>query len=199
MFNKKESSDSETGSQTRSHGNPPADRPGAGSGARPASGAVATIGPSIRIDGDLKGEEDLVVEGQVKGTVQLKSNTLTVGSRGTLQAQVYAHTILVDGTVHGDLYASERIVIRKSARIDGNILAPRIALEDGARFRGTIDMDAESEAFRKAFGKSAGSGASPQPIKQAASGGGSGESKNPSGGASSSDKPGEGKVGGSAA
>jgi len=82
----------------------------------------------------------------------LKNNTLTVGTQGTLDAEVFAHTILVEGTVNGDLYASENISIRKSARIRGNILAPRISLEDGAKFRGSIDMDADSEAFRKAFG-----------------------------------------------
>jgi len=116
------------------------------------SGATATIGPSIRINGDLAGEEDLVVEGRLTGTVELKSHTLTIGPQGQVEARVYAHTILVEGTVNGDLYASERISIRKSARIEGNIYAPRISLEDGARFRGSIDMDSDNEAFRKAFG-----------------------------------------------
>lgn len=159
MFNKKESQDADVGSnrarsfdtEASSSGRSAAPAPPAG-----RAGGVATIGPSIRIDGDLHGDEDLIVEGQVKGTVQLKANTLTIGSQGKVEARVYAHTILVDGTVHGDLFASERISIRKSARIEGNILAPRISLEDGARFRGAIDMDAESEAFRKAFGTSAG-------------------------------------------
>ncbi|MDT8448998.1 MAG: polymer-forming cytoskeletal protein [Wenzhouxiangellaceae bacterium] len=123
----------------------------------PTRGQAAIIGPSISINGQLSGDEDLIIEGRVKGTVQLKKHTLTVGSQGTLDAEVYANTILVDGTVNGDLYASERISIRKSAKIDGNILAPRISLEDGARFRGSIDMDAESEAFRKVFGSQAGS------------------------------------------
>jgi cytoskeletal protein CcmA (bactofilin family) len=146
-------------------------RPAAG-GAR--TGQPAVIGPSIEIDGQLKGDEDLVVEGSVKGTVMLKQHTLTVGSHGRLEAEVYAHSILVDGTVQGDLYASERISIRKSARVEGNILSPRISLEDGAKFRGSIDMDAESEAFRKAFGKQAATGtsaAAAAPAKSVPSGG----------------------------
>mgnify|MGYP005839332289 CR=1 FL=1 len=152
MFNKRESREAETSNHAGT------DRPAQGTQQTPAparssgSAGAATIGPSISIDGQLKGEEDLVVEGRIKGTVELKNNTLTVGTQGTLDAEVFAHTIFVEGTVTGDLYASERISIRKSAQIKGNILAPRISLEDGAKFRGSIDMDADSEAFRKAFG-----------------------------------------------
>ncbi|MDT8408509.1 MAG: polymer-forming cytoskeletal protein [Wenzhouxiangellaceae bacterium] len=91
------------------------------------------------------------MEGRIKGTVSLQKNTLTIGAQGRIDAEVFAHTILVDGTVNGDLFASEFISIRKSARIDGNVLAPRISLEDGAKFRGSIDMDTDSEAFKKAF------------------------------------------------
>lgn len=164
MFNKREASEPETSNhadnqpQPAATKNPPPATPGKGSG-RP--GGQAVIGSTITIDGTLKGEEDLVVEGRIKGTVELKSNTLTIGSKGTLDAQVYAHTILVEGTVKGDLYASERISIRASARIDGNILAPRISLEDGARFRGSIDMDPESESLRKAFKAAPAGAASP--------------------------------------
>jgi len=160
MFNKRENNESETsnrgGAGPAATGNPtpaPTQRTGGAAGA-------ATIGPSISIDGQLKGEEDLIVEGRIKGTIELKKNTLTIGAKGTLDAQVFAHTIFVEGTVNGDLYASERISILKSARITGNILAPRISLEDGAKFRGSIDMDADSEDFRKAFGKSSSSTAS---------------------------------------
>lgn len=163
MFNKRESNESEASSR------PDPDQQSNKAQASPTSarttstaGGAATIGPSISIDGQLKGEEDLVVEGRIKGTVELTNNTLTVGTQGTLDAEVFAHTIFVEGTVNGDLYASERISIRKSARIRGNILAPRISLEDGAKFRGSIDMDADSEAFRKAFGgKSAAASSAP--------------------------------------
>ncbi|MFU8876628.1 MAG: bactofilin family protein [Wenzhouxiangellaceae bacterium] len=117
-----------------------------------SSGKVATIGPTVRIEGRLEAEEDVILEGRFKGTVDLKKNTLTIGKDGSLEAEVYASTILVEGKVDGDLYASERLNIRKTARVTGNIYAPRISLEDGARFRGSIDMDADSEPFHKAFG-----------------------------------------------
>ena len=105
---------------------------------------IAVIGPSIRIDGDLRGEEDLLVEGEVKGTVTLKDNRLMIGTQGRVRANVYAHSIEVEGLVEGDLYGTERINVHKSAQVKGNIVCPRVSVEDGARFKGTIDMDAES-------------------------------------------------------
>jgi cytoskeletal protein CcmA (bactofilin family) len=113
---------------------------------RPASGVreVAVIGPSIRIDGDLRGEEDLLIEGEVKGTVTLKDNRLMIGSQGRVRANVYAHSIEVEGLMEGDLYGTERVNVHKSAQVKGNIVCPRVSVEDGARFKGTIDMDAES-------------------------------------------------------
>lgn len=121
---------------------PPA---GAGTTARPLSASQpAVIGPSIRIEGDLQGEEDLVIEGEVHGTVNLRGNALTIGSKGQVKADVYAHSIRVEGHMEGDLFAAERAVITKTANVRGNITAPRVNLEDGARFRGSIEMDPES-------------------------------------------------------
>lgn len=114
---------------------------------------AAVIGPSIHIDGDLYGDEDLVIEGEVKGTVHLKNNSLTIGSHGKITADVYAHTIFVDGFMDGDLYGAERISIRKSARVRGNIASPSVSLEDGAKFKGSIDMDPDADALKKAFGE----------------------------------------------
>lgn len=111
---------------------------------------AAVIGPSIHIHGDLRGDEDLVIEGEVKGTVYLKNNSLTIGGQGKVTADVYAHTIYVDGFIQGDLYGSERINIRKSAQVQGNITSPRVSLEDGARFKGSVEMD--TEALQKVFG-----------------------------------------------
>jgi cytoskeletal protein CcmA (bactofilin family) len=102
---------------------------------------VAVIGPSIHIDGDLRGEEDLLIEGEVNGTVQLKNNSLTIGPQGKIRADVYAHSIYVDGYMEGDLYGSERVHIRKSAQVRGNVTSPRVSLEDGAKFKGSIEMD----------------------------------------------------------
>ena len=121
----------------------------------PVSGArreAAIIGPSIQLDGDLRGQEDLLIEGEVNGTVQLRNNSLTVGSQGKVKAHVYAKEIHVEGMVEGDLFASERVSIRRSAQVRGNITSPRVILEEGARFKGSIEMD--SEAVEAALGTS---------------------------------------------
>jgi cytoskeletal protein CcmA (bactofilin family) len=116
-----------------------------------ASEGTAVIGPSIRIDGDLRGEENLRIEGEVKGTVQLKNNNLVIGSEGRVRATVYAHSIEVEGLMEGDLFGAERVTIRKSAKVRGNITAPRVSLEDGAQFKGSIEMD--QQAVEAALGK----------------------------------------------
>lgn len=115
---------------------------------------MAVIGRSIRIDGDLRGEEDLRIEGDVKGTVQLRNNTLTIGSEGKINANVYAKSITVDGLMEGDIFGSERVTIRKNAQVNGNITAPRVSLEDGAKFKGSIEMD--PAAVEKALGLNTG-------------------------------------------
>ena len=102
----------------------------------------ATIGPSISIRGDLTGEEDLVIDGRVEGTIDLQQNNLTVGEDGRVKANVRANTITVDGEVEGDLSGDEQVVIRRSGHVRGNITAPRVTLEDGCRFKGSIDMEA---------------------------------------------------------
>ena len=107
----------------------------------PVARDVAVIGPSIHIEGDVRGEEDLLIEGEVKGTVQLSNNSLTIGPKGKLRADVFAHSIYVDGTVEGDLFGSERVHIRKSAQVRGNVTSPRVGVEDGAKFKGSIEMD----------------------------------------------------------
>ena len=111
---------------------------------------IAVIGRSIRIDGDLRGEEDLRIEGDVKGTVQLKNNTLTIGAEGKISANVYAKSVTVDGLMEGDIFGSECVNIRRNATVNGNITAPRVSLEDGAKFKGSIEMD--PAAIEKALG-----------------------------------------------
>jgi len=135
----------------------------------PASpGGPAVIGASIQVDGALKGDEDLLIEGRVKGNVELKKNSVTIGPRGQVQADIYAHTIYVEGNMEGNLVAAERIVVRKSAQIKGTITAPRVSLEDGARFNGSIDMDPETETLKKAFGQRSDKPSSP-PVSVASS------------------------------
>lgn len=112
---------------------------------------AAVIGPSIQIKGDLSGEEDLVIQGKVNGTIQLKEKSLTVGSQGQVNANVLAHSIIVEGEVNGDLYGSERVSIRKTGNVQGNIVSPKVSLDEGCRFKGSIDMD--QEMINKAFEK----------------------------------------------
>ena len=109
-----------------------------------SSREAAVIGPSIHIDGDVRGEEDLLIEGEVSGTVNLKNNSLTIGPQGKVRADVYAHSIYVDGYLEGDAYGSERVNVRKSATVKGNITSPRVSLEDGAKFKGAIEMDPQA-------------------------------------------------------
>lgn len=119
---------------------------------RSGSGQFAVIGRSIQINGDVKGDEDLMIEGDVSGTVELRNHSLTVGKEGKVKANIFARAITVDGTTEGDMFASERIAVRATANVRGNLLAPRVSLEDGARFKGSIEMD--QQAVEKAIGTS---------------------------------------------
>lgn len=105
--------------------------------------AAATIGPSIHVNGDVTGREDLVIEGRVEGNITLEENVLTVGKEGTVNATVNARAIYVEGNVEGDLRSDEQVVIRAAGNVRGNIVAPRVTLEDGCKFKGSIDMDVE--------------------------------------------------------
>ena len=115
------------------------------------SNDVAVIGSSIQINGDLRGDEDLRIEGKVSGTVELKNSVLTIGKEGKVKAGVYAKSIAVDGETKGDLYATDRVSVHVNARVQGNIIAPKVSIEEGAHFKGSIEMD--PAAVEKALGK----------------------------------------------
>ena len=102
---------------------------------------VAVVGSSIRINGELTGDEDLLVHGRVEGTISLKNNLLTVGKDGHVNATVDAKSIRIEGTVEGDLRGKEQVVVTRTGSVHGNIAAPRVTLEDGCRFKGSIDME----------------------------------------------------------
>jgi cytoskeletal protein CcmA (bactofilin family) len=106
-----------------------------------ASTGRAVLGAATTVRGELSGEEDLLVEGKVEGKVDLRQNAVTVGAKGRVAAEVHARTIVIDGEVEGNLTAEEQIVIRRSGRVRGDLVAPRVTIEDGARFKGSIDMD----------------------------------------------------------
>lgn len=127
-----------------------------------ARGSGAVIGPSITVKGDVSGGEDLVIQGAVHGTVKLVQNNVTIGASGKVKADVHGKMVVVEGEVEGDLRAQEQIILRHTARVEGSICAPRVALEDGAVFRGGIEMDSDAKAggFPKADRLASGSGAS---------------------------------------
>jgi cytoskeletal protein CcmA (bactofilin family) len=104
-------------------------------------GDRAIIGPSITIKGDVTGEEDLVIQGRVEGKVDLAQHNVTVGTNGRIKANVFGRSVTIEGEVEGDLHAEEHIAIRKSGKVHGNVSAPRVTIEDGAIFKGSIDMD----------------------------------------------------------
>ena len=133
------------------------------------SRAAASIGPTIQINGDVSGNEDLTIDGQVDGTINLKENVLTVGKEGQVNATVNARTILVEGKVEGDLKGDEQVIVQRSGNVRGNIVAPRVTLEDGCKFKGSIDMDVEPAASSRASGSR---GQNIADIKSAASGSG---------------------------
>lgn len=122
------------------------------SAAEPAFGqnqaACAIIGSKIRFKGELIGEEDLVIQGTVDGTIDLKGNNLTVGKTGVVRANVSAKTVVVEGKVEGDMFGEEKITIKESSQVRGNIIAARVCLEEGAKFKGSIDMDMDEPAAK---------------------------------------------------
>lgn len=109
------------------------------SGARPK----ALIGASLSLNGELTGAEDLLIEGVVEGTINLKQNVVTVGKSGRVQAQIHAKIIHVEGEVQGDLFAAELVIVHRTGQVRGNISAPRVSLEEGAKLKGAIDTERE--------------------------------------------------------
>ena len=98
------------------------------------------IGKSVVIKGELNGSEDLTIEGQVEGKIELRQNALTIGANGKIKAQIFAKTIIILGEVVGNVTASEKVEIRDNGSVDGDIASPRVAIAEGAHFRGSIDM-----------------------------------------------------------
>jgi cytoskeletal protein CcmA (bactofilin family) len=98
------------------------------------------IGKSVVIKGELNGSEDLTIEGQVEGKIELRQNVLTIGANGRIKAQVFAKAVIILGEVTGNVTATEKVDIRDNGSVDGDIAAPRVAIAEGAHFRGSIDM-----------------------------------------------------------
>jgi len=114
-----------------------------------ASGRAAVIGPRIRINGDISGDENLVIEGQVEGKVKLSDHRVDIGSSGRVHADIHAKVVKIEGEVRGDITGHEKVIIASSGNVQGNIVAPRMTLEDGAKFKGSIDMDPGESSTRE--------------------------------------------------
>jgi cytoskeletal protein CcmA (bactofilin family) len=104
------------------------------------------IGKSVVIKGELNGSEDLTIEGQVEGTIQLRDHVLTIGPNGRIKAQVFAKAVIVLGEVVGNVTASDKVDIRDNGSVDGDIVSPRVAIAEGAHFRGSVDMQRKAAA-----------------------------------------------------
>ncbi|MEE4270099.1 MAG: polymer-forming cytoskeletal protein [Thermoanaerobaculales bacterium] len=127
--------------------------PGAGPPAKTASSPSspsgrdqATIGRSINIRGDVTGDEDLLIQGRIEGTVDLKQHSVTIGPEGRVKADLKGRRVTVEGEVEGDVRGQEQVVLKASSTVNGDIVAPRVVLEDGATFLGSIDMSGKAPA-----------------------------------------------------
>ena len=126
----------------------PAAAPTASVGAAPSASEpraqlgrdMVNIGKSVIIKGELSGSEDLTIEGHVEGRIDLKGNVLTIGPNGKIKAEVFAKAVVVLGEVTGNVTASEKVDIRDNGSVDGDIASPRVAIAEGAHFRGSVDM-----------------------------------------------------------
>ena len=105
---------------------------------------MVNIGKSVVIKGELNGSEDLTIEGHVEGKIELKDHVLTIGPNGKIKAQVFAKAVIVLGEVNGNVTASEKVDIRDGGSVDGDIVSPKVAIAEGAHFRGSVDMQRKS-------------------------------------------------------
>jgi cytoskeletal protein CcmA (bactofilin family) len=128
---------------------------------RPAARDMVNIGKSVVIKGELNGSEDLTVEGHVEGKIELRDHVLTIGPNGRIKAEVFAKSVIVLGEVTGNVTASEKVDIRDNGSVDGDIISPRVAIAEGAHFRGSVDM-------QRAGGARPAGQKAPEPVKAAA-------------------------------
>ncbi|MBI4263965.1 MAG: polymer-forming cytoskeletal protein [Acidobacteria bacterium] len=135
---------------------------------------VVNIGKSVVIKGELNGSEDLTIEGHVEGKIELKDHVLTIGPNGKIKAQVFAKSVIVLGEVNGNVTATEKVDIRDGGSVDGDLVSPKVAIAEGAHFRGSVDMQrrtapgVQGAAQRPAAQPAAQPQGQPQPTPQVA-------------------------------
>jgi cytoskeletal protein CcmA (bactofilin family) len=122
-----------------------------------ADRATARLGSSLHVKGEISGNEDLLIDGSVEGLVQLDERKLTIGATAKVTADIIAREVVVYGSVKGNLRAKDRIEIKKDGSVNGDLTTARIMIEDGAYFKGSIEIDksAEKDSGSNAFSKSA--------------------------------------------
>ncbi len=108
------------------------------------SGEVALIGKSVVIKGELSGSEDLYLDGQVEGSIELRDHSLTVGPNGVVKANVSAKGVIVQGKLEGSIIASDKVELRQSAVVTGDLATQRISIEEGAFLKGKVDVQKEA-------------------------------------------------------
>ena len=129
---------------------------------------IVNIGKSVVIKGELNGSEDLTIEGHVEGTIQLRDHILTIGPNGKIKAQVFAKAVIVLGEVTGNVTASDKVDIRDNGSVDGDIVSPRVAIAEGAHFRGSVAMQrkgAQPQAAKPAAAAAPTPAPAPQPAQ----------------------------------
>ncbi len=109
--------------------------------ATPRRSDRAVVGPTLKIQGEISGEEELVVQGQIDGKIVVKGQGVTVGKSGRVKADIHARVIRIEGKVRGDLFGEQEVIIETSGDVEGNLIAPSVRLENGSRFKGSIDME----------------------------------------------------------
>ena len=116
--------------------------------AQEAAPRASVLGPSLRFRGELSAQEDLIIQGSVEGSIT-HTQSLTVGTDGSMKGDIRARVILIDGKVEGDLYATESVTIRATAKVKGNVFAPRVGITEGAFFQGQIEMQPSGAAVQE--------------------------------------------------
>ena len=125
---------------------------------------MANIGKSITIKGDLSGNEDLQIDGNVDGRIDLPNNQLTIGPEGRVKAEVHAKSVVVIGHVTGNVAAADRIQVEATGVVDGDVKAPRLVIQEGAMLNGSVEMGSPGSPSKE-------KSSAPAPLAKAAGGG----------------------------
>lgn len=114
---------------------------------------TATLGPSIRVNGEIFGAEDIIIQGKIEGVITMGDYRLVISKGGDVSATIYAGTIDIEGQTKGEINGTDQVIVRPTGKVEGTIKAPRVILEDGCRFKGTIEMDVVDFKLLSSSGK----------------------------------------------